>query len=451
MKKLILSCAIALFSLCTAQAATSDKPNLIFIYADDWGYGDIGAHGSTFCKTPQLDKMIEEGTDFQNFSVVNPVCSPSRVAIMTGHYPARHSVHRHFATLQHHKKTGMPDWLDPKAVMLPRLLQQGGYKTAHYGKWHLTNVDIDDAPLPDQYGYDDYKAFNLPGPNAPADSPIPNALKFIEENKEKPFFINLWIHETHTPHYPKPEFEALHPELNDRQKVYAAIVSEGDTGVGKILAKLKELEIDKNTLVIFSSDNGPERTGAKKITEDASTGPGKGSYYSVGETAGLRGQKRSLNAGGVRVPFIAWWPGTVPAGKIDKTTTLAGTDILPTFCSLAGVTLPEDYQADGVDITSALKGENFERNKPVYWDWRAATGKKDFWASSGIAEGKWKLLHNKKLKRTELYDMTVDFKERKDLSKQNPELVEKLLAKITAWQKTLPDAPPADCISKHRN
>jgi N-acetylgalactosamine-6-sulfatase len=446
MKTLLTS----IYLLMAAALCAAQKPNIIFIFADDWGYGDVGAHGSTFCKTPYLDQMIQEGTNFHNFSVSNPVCSPSRAAVMTGHFPARHCIHRHFATLNHHKSTGMPDWLDPKAVMLPRLLQQGGYKTAHYGKWHLTNVAVSDAPLPDQYGYDDYKAFNLPGPNAPADSPIPNAIEFIETNKDQPFFINLWIHETHTPHYPKEEFMKEHEGLDEAKQVYAAIVSEGDKGVGKILAKLKELNIDKNTLVIFSSDNGPEKSGGTKNMGDSATGPGKGIFYSRGETAGLRGRKRSLYAGGVRVPFIVWWPGTVPAGKNDHTTTLSAVDLLPTFCSLAKVALPADYKADGEDVTAALLGKPFDRSKTVYWDWRKTNKSKDFWAATGVAEGKWKLLHNEKLKKTELYDTSKDFKEASNVAKDHPEVVEQLLAKIDVWLDTLPAAPPAHTISKHR-
>ena len=447
---IIVTITYTLLIVPQVNAKPTVQPNIIFIFADDWGYGDIGAHGSTFCKTPHLDQMIKEGTNFQNFSVSNPVCSPSRAAVMTGHFPARHCIHRHFATLSHHKATGMPDWLDPKAVMLPRLLQKGGYKTAHYGKWHLTNVAVSDAPLPDQYGYDDYKAFNLPGPNASADSPIPNALKFIEANKDQPFFINLWIHETHTPHYPKPDFEKLHTNLGERQKVYAAIVSEGDAGVGKILQKLKDLKIDKNTLVIFSSDNGPERSGKRKVINDAATGPGKGTFYSVGETAGLRGRKRSLYAGGIRVPFIVWWPGTVPAGKVDKTTTISAVDLLPTFCHLGNVELPENYKPDGENVTAVFKGEKFERSKVVYWDWRKSNKSKDFWASTGIAEGRWKLLYNESQNRTALYDTTVDFAERQNSAEEHPKVVKQLKAKLAAWLKTLPVVPPAHCISKHR-
>ncbi len=128
-------------------AAEETKPNIIFIFADDWGYGDLGIQGSTFCKTPNLDKMAAEGIDFQNFSVVNPVCSPSRVGVMTGQFPARQSVHGHFASVESHIQRKMPDWLNPQAPLLPKMLKEAGYTSAHFGKWHLSNTHVENAPF----------------------------------------------------------------------------------------------------------------------------------------------------------------------------------------------------------------------------------------------------------------------------------------------------------------
>ena len=137
----------------SAQAADS-RPNIVFIFADDWGWGDLSCHGNTQLRTPNIDRLAAQGIDFQRFAVCNPVCSPSRTAAMTGHFPARYSVHQHFAEHEMNRQRGMPDWLDPKAVMVPRLLQQAGYRTGHFGKWHFTNSTIPDAPHPRKYGFD---------------------------------------------------------------------------------------------------------------------------------------------------------------------------------------------------------------------------------------------------------------------------------------------------------
>ena len=439
-----------------AKESSSVKPNIIFIFADDWGYGDLGIHGSTFCETPRLDRMAAEGTDFQNFTVNHPVCSPSRTAVMTGHFPARHSVHQHFASVAHHERAGMPDWLNPQAPMLPRMLREAGYATAHFGKWHLSNDHISDAPLPDAYGYDEYGAFNLPR-NAEEQmnthATCPRAVDFIRRHSDQPFFINLWLHETHTPHYPLEEYLKEFESLDEQKQVYASIVAEGDAGVGLILDTLKELGLDENTLVIFSSDNGPEWTGAenKKQLVDTSTGPGYGSYYSVGEKGDLKGQKRSLYAGGIRVPFIARWPGVIPTGRVDRESVLTAVDLLPTFMELSGKSLPVEYKPDGQSIVGALKGKALTREKPIFWEWAPARDHAEVWPHLGIRQGKWKLLLNEKLGKAELYNIEEDWAETTDVSKDHPELLAQLTQKLHDWKKTIPIEAPESCFSSERN
>ena len=456
----MLVIVLMLFSCANKNKTTSEnteivsrnQPNIIFIYADDWGYGDLGIHGSTFCKTPNLDKMAAEGIDFQNFSVVNPVCSPSRVAVMTGQFPARQSVHGHFATVESHIDRGMPDWLNPNAPSLPRMLKNAGYATAHFGKWHLSNTHVSDAPSPLEYGYDEYGAFNLPSSlhQMQVDSTLYKTIDFITRKKDQPFFVNAWIHATHTPHYPEEKYMKQFAYLNEQEQVYAAVVAEYDARIGELMETLKTLGIDENTLVIFSSDNGPEITGVNKAADDNSTGPGLGTYYSVGETSGLKGQKRSLFAGGVRIPFIVRWPGTVPVGVVNKTTEMATVDLLPTFLELANENLPEGYQSDGESIVAVIKGETYNREKPIYWDWRFSNNTPYFWPSSGIQEGNWKLLTNTELDRTELYDISSDWTEQNNVSNDYPEKVTDLLHKINNFERTLPTSPPADCFSKER-
>jgi len=430
--------------------ASLKPPNIIFIFADDWGYGDLGIHGSGFCKTPNLDRMAEEGIDFRQFTVNNPVCSPSRTAVMTGQFPARHCIHRHFASVEHHQKAGMPDWLDPKLPLLPKLLKKAGYITGHFGKWHLTNRHVPDAPLPPEYGYDEYGAFNVPGPQIRTAETCPRAVDFIRRHKDKSFFINVWLHETHTPHYPLPKYLKRFEHLDEQKRVYAAVVAEADAGIGSILGTLKKLGLDENTLVIFSSDNGPEWTGKRTAQDDNSTGRGLGTYYSVGETAGLKGPKRSLFAGGIRVPFVARWPGVIPKGRIDRTSVLTGVDLFPTFLELAGQSIPTDLKLDGESIVPALKGLVFKRTKPIHWEWRGGHGPPYLWPHLGIRDDKSKMLVNEELNRTELYDIEADWAETTNVAADNPHVVNALTKKALAWKKSLPTKPPAHCFSRLR-
>ncbi len=428
----------------------SKRPNIIFIFADDWGYGDLGIHGSVFCKTPHLDRMAKEGIDFQQFTVNNPVCSPSRTAVMTGQFPARHCIHQHFASVEHHQKAGMPDWLDPKLSLLPRLLKKVGYITGHFGKWHLTNRHVPDAPLPTEYGFDEYGAFNVPGVQIRTAETCPRTVDYIRRHKDQPFFINVWLHETHTPHYPQEEYLKQFQHLDEQQRVYAAVVAEADAGIGSILSTLKELGLDDNTLVIFSSDNGPEWTGKRKATDDNSTGPGLGTYYSVGQTAGLKGQKRSLFAGGIRVPFIACWPGVIPKGRVDRTSVLTAVDLFPTFLELAGQSRPVDLKLDGESIVTALKGLGFKRTQPIHWEWRGGHGPPYLWPHLGIRDGKWKMMVNQELNRTELYDIGADWAETTNVAVDNPDVVKALTKKVLAWKRSLPIDPPSHCFSRLR-
>lgn len=445
--------------LTVSLTAAIEKPNIIFIFADDWGYGDLGIHGSTFCETPHLDQMVKEGIDFANFTVDSPVCTPSRVAVMTGQFPARHSIHQHFQGIKAHIKRGMPDWLDAQAPMLPRMMQEAGYTTGHFGKWHLGSVK--DSPTEDAYGYDRFATFNGSNKN-----PIPkkglasvdHAEKFIREFKDKPFFINLWLHEAHLAHYPVDKYMEKFKDLDEQKQVYASIIAEGDEGVGRILSLLKELGIDDNTLVVFSTDNGAERTRGEdeklhkpEKSDGKDDSPGLGGWYSVGESGGLKGGKRSLFAGGIRVPFIVRWPGVVPAGKTDKTSVVTAVDLLPTFVEVGGGKLPGDYKPDGESVLAAFKGESFERTKPIFWEWRGGSDKPYTWPSLAMREGKWKLLVNKKEGKMELYDLENDWAEKKDLAKENPEIVKELSDKIDAWKKSLPTTPSPNAMSKARS
>ncbi len=446
----ILSAVVA------SAAAPAARPNIVVILADDWGWGDLGSHGHPYLKTPHLDRLVADGTDFRRFTVAGSVCSPSRAAIMTGQFPARFNIHGHFATVESHVQRGMPDWLNPKAVLLPRLLQLAGYATAHYGKWHLSNIMVPDAPLPPAYGYDAYGTFNGAGPQMPVHDDVKNSIAFIERShaEKKPFFLNLWVHEPHTPHYPKPEYLEKFAHLPDEPaRIYAAVIAHADARIGELLATLDRLGVAKDTLVIFTSDNGPENTGsaARRISEDDSTGPGLGSFASVGTTGGHRGRKRSLLHGGIGVPFLARWPGKIAAGKTDDVTALTAVDLLPTFCAIAGVKLPAAYAPDGVDQTAALLGRpGAERTKPIFWQWNTAAKTGDTWPALAVHAGTEKLLVGKDPAQVELFRFPADRFEKTNLASDQAADVARLRALLAAWTATLPAQPDPSCFSATR-
>lgn len=434
----------------------SKRPNVVLFFADDWGWGDLGCHGNKQLKTPNLDKLASQGTDFMNFNVCNPVCSPSRTALMTGRYPARYCIHEHFAGIESNRSRGMPDWLDPETVLLPRLFMSAGYATGHFGKWHLTNRGCDDAPLPAAYGYNESAVFNGPGPQvSPADSgTYDKAIEFIRKHKDGPFFVNIWLHETHTPHFPKKHFLKDFEDLDIRHKVYAAVVAEGDHGVGRITNILDELGLADNTLVIFSADNGPEATSAgnRQAGQPALEWKGEAgldTYYSLGTTGGLRGRKRSLFEGGVRTPFIVRWPGHTPAGKKNEETVLTAVDILPTLCHVAGIGLPAEYEPDGEDLIDALLGKPVLRRKPIFWEWKG-TAAGENWPRLGVRDGDMKLVMNHDGSRKELHSLRNDRGESMNMASADPDTVRRLSTMVMEWRKTLPDHPSGRCISKFR-
>ncbi|MEP1486848.1 MAG: sulfatase-like hydrolase/transferase [Algibacter sp.] len=456
---LLQNCAPNSANNSTENKAT--KPNIIFIFADDWGWGDLSAHGHPYVKTPNIDRLVNEGTDFLRFTVASGVCSPSRVAVMTGQFPARHNIDGHFAWVPSNAKRNMPDWLDYDITLLPKLLQKSGYATAHFGKWHLSNNMVPDSPTPIEYGYDTYGAFNCSGEQMPYYKDADNTIDFIEKNnrEHKPFFINLWVHEPHTPHHVVPKYQWRFPELEAADNIYASILSHADDRIGKVLNALDRLKLTDNTLVVFSSDNGPARA-VKTITElrtylDTATGVGYGIGASKGVTGGRKGYKASLFEGGIGVPFIARWPGKIKAGVIDDSSLISAVDLLPTFCEVAGVKLPENYKPDGISQVTTLMGKTYpSRTKPLFWkigaSWPINKNKPDHWVSYAIVDNQWKLVANQDLSYVELYDIAKDVSEKNDLKEQRTDVVDDLKNKIIVWQKTLPKKPKNKLFSKER-
>jgi len=442
---LALQLAIAVAPLLAGPVAVGapPRPNIVFIFADDWGWGDLSSRGHPWLQTPHLDRLAREGVDFRQFNVLNPVCSPSRTAAMTGMFPARFCVHEHFAPGINVQR-GMPDWLDPRAPMLPRFLKQAGYRTGHFGKWHLTNSGATGAPLPAAYGLDESAVFNGPGPQVGLHDIADHAVRFMRSSEGQPFYVNVWLHESHTPHVPTPESMEKWKHLDEQKQVYAAVISDGDKAVGKILDALRELRVEDNTIVIFSSDNGPEWTGGP----DRKGRPGRyDTYYSMGQTGGLRGRKRSLFEGGIRVPFLVRWPGHAPAGVINERTVVTAVDLLPTLCAAAGVTLPGDYRGDGENLLAAFRGQAVTRTRPIFWEWRGNKTEPDWWPRLAVRDGDWKLALTYDASRVTLHRLVDDRAEATDVAKENPAIVARLTQLALEWKASLPEKPSPDCIS----
>ncbi|MDZ4290059.1 MAG: sulfatase-like hydrolase/transferase, partial [Prosthecobacter sp.] len=271
MKRLLLLLSLFTSAALTA-AADSPRPNVLFILADDLGWGDLSCYGNTVHKTPNLDKLAAGGTQFTQFYVNGSVCSPSRCAFFTGQYPARHRIHGHYATKQQNDARGMSHWLEPKAPNVARIFHASGYATAHIGKWHLGNDA--QGPAISEYGFD-FVGSGEGGADVKKDDPyyrahstalfVDEALKFIGEHQAWPFYLQLCTLVPHATLNPTPEqlqpFErlsAVNQPHKSAQAIFSASVNDLDQQVGRLLEGLKTMGIEENTIVIFSSDNGPE-------------------------------------------------------------------------------------------------------------------------------------------------------------------------------------------------
>ena len=454
--KFLLTCFA--FLLISNLGFAAKPPNILFIFSDDWGWVDLSCHGHPYVKTPNIDRLAKEGTDFHRFTVASGVCSPSRTAVMTGHFPARYNIDGHFAWVPSNAKRGMPDWLDPATPTLPKMLQKAGYATAHYGKWHISNNMIPDSPTPAEYGYDEYGAFNCSGEQMPVHEDAIHTNAFIEKAvaADKPFFINLWVHEPHTPFHTVPKYEWKFRDMESRpDQIYASVLSHADDRIGDVLKTLDRLKIADKTLVIFSSDNGPARAsknGELSLNYDTATGAGWGINAAKGITAGRKAYKASLFEGGINVPFIARWPGKIAAGKVDNDSLISAVDLLPTFVKIAGAELPADYQADGLDQSQVLQGkaEAKTRTKPLFWKSGARKGSETHWVAYAVVHNQWKFVTNSDGSKEELYDIVADPYEATDVKDAHPEAFAQSKKLLADWKKTLPAKPSGNVFSELR-
>ncbi|MDP6556110.1 MAG: sulfatase [Pirellulaceae bacterium] len=411
-----------------------ERPNIVFILADDMGWPDLACYGHAFHETPVLDALASQGMKFSNF-YATPVCSSTRSTILSGQYSARTGITdfipghwRPFERLvvpeiDHHLKDGVRTPGDA--------LQAAGYATGHFGKWHVGN---DREHQPDKHGYQvterqlgkpfrQWRENPKPGPKR-IDLLTDASLWFIEQHQDEPFFLTVSHHAVHIPvegnaatiakyeKKPKPAIGVNHP-------IYAAMVEDLDTSVARILQKLDALKLADTTIVVFASDNG----GLQKI------------YTGVGETVStntpLRDEKGTLYEGGIRVPLIVRWPGVVEPGTVNHEPTTTS-DLLPTFCEMAGATLPAQ-PIDGTSIVSLLHDPQASLKRDAiyfhYPHYHHST------PAGAIRMGDWKLIEFYADGRLELYNLANDISEKQNQASLRPELAVALQERLAAWRR----------------
>ena len=442
---LILGC-LSLFCVSNAQNPSKEvKPNFVIIFTDDQGYADLSCFGGEHVKTPRIDKMAAEGARLTSFYVAAAVCTPSRAALMTGSYPRRNdmAVGTDFAVLLAADHKG----LNPDEVTIAEVLKSAGYRTGMFGKWHLG-----DQPefLPTRQGFDEFfglpyshdihpyhtnqKKYNFPSlPLLEGETVIEmdpdadyltqritdRAVGFIEKHRDEPFFVYVPHPIPHRPLHASPPFmtvvseevkEALTKEgdsvdYKTRDKIYSNAISEIDWSVGQILDALKRNGLDGNTLVIFTSDNGPSK----------------------GLATPLRGKKGSTYEGGMRMPTVIRWPGKIPSGQVNDEI-MTTMDLLPTFAQLSGAELPADRVLDGKDIMPVLSHKAHSPHQAFFYH------KGNMLAA--VRSGKWKL-HVDGEKPIALYDLERDISESTNVLEGNRSIADRLLAYIKDFQEDI--------------
>lgn len=431
------------------------KPNIIFILADDLGVSDLGCTGSTFHETPNLDRLSREGMRFTEGYAACPVCSPSRASAMTGKYPPRTGITDYIGGHRSGRLLPAPnaDHLKLEEKTIAEALKELGYVTAHIGKWHLGKTNF----YPENQGFDvnvgGYERGHPPSYFSPFKIPTltdgvdgeyltdrlaTECEKFIEANKDRPFFLNLWPYAVHTPLQAKADlvkkYEAKlakmpasapsdyrpEGERQDRRvqnhAVYAAMLESLDNNVGRIMKKLAALGIERRTMIIFTSDNGGLSTSEGSPTSNAPYRAGKGWLYE----------------GGTRVPLLIKWPGVTKPGS-QCNTPVVTVDFFPTLCAAAGLKSSAVKHLDGRNIIPLLKGGTIPARN-LFWHY-PHYGNQGGQPGGAVRAGDWKLIEWHDADRRELYNLRDDVIEQLDVAAAQPQKVQELQALLGAWRK----------------
>jgi len=413
----------------TTNPKSYNKPNLVFILIDDMGWTDVGCYGSKFHETPNIDRLASQGMKFTNAYAACPVCSPTRASILAGQYTARIGITDFIPGHQRPwEKLSVPQnllQLPLEAVTIAEVLKEQGYTTAHIGKWHLGGQGY----MPDDQGFDKVvdRARNQKDKQVTAYTE--QAIEFIEENRQQPFFLYLSHHTVHIPLEAPQELIDKYtskpkPATGVNNPVYAAMVEHLDTSIGRIIEKLDELNLNDRTILIFFSDNG----GLYQAY-----GGYQGERQSVTTNAPLRDEKGTLYEGGIREPLIVRWPGVVKAG----TTCIApvtSVDFYPTFLDIAGAKGDPSHVLDGESILPLLRQTGKLKRDSIYWHYPHYHHSRP---AGAIRQGHWKLIEFFEDGRLELYNLQKDIGEKKNLAGQMPEKASELQKKLAAWRKSV--------------
>lgn len=380
--------AVLFLLLPSLSDASEKRPNFIIALADDLGYGDLACYGHPHIRTPHLDRFAREGVKFTHCYAASANCSPARTGLMTGRTPWRVGVHNWIPMLS-------PMHVPETEITIATLLRDSGYATCHSGKWHLNGMfNLPGQPQPDDHGFDHWFSVQnngLPNHRNPynfvrngipvgplegysAELVADEAIDWLRNGRklDQPFFLFVCFHEPHEPIASAPRFTRQYEQFEDlSQRAHYGNVTQLDSEFGRLLAEVDSQGLTDNTLVLFTSDNGPAITG-------------KHPYGSAGN---LRAKKGWLWEGGIRVPGIARWPGKIDADTVSAEP-VSGVDLLPTLCELAGVEVPQDRALDGTSIKPLFDGEMLARHTPLYWHFLRAKGP----VKVAMRDGDWKMV-----------------------------------------------------------
>lgn len=454
-------CALMCGFACVTEAAQTNKPNVVFILIDDMGYADTSCYrtsGTPVVDTTNINRIAAEGTRFTQYHATSPICSPSRTALISGSQPGRWRITSYLDNKSINRNRNMADFADPQMPSIGRAFKAAGYKTGHFGKWHLdAGRNVDDSPLPQAYGFDEslvsfeglgnrelIEGDGLSDANAQSkqgnlewmpkyecgSNHVNAALAFLAAHTNEPCYVNLWFNDVHTAWLPQAGTWQKYATVttNVTEQKFYAVLENLDKQVGRFLTGLDNLGLTTNTILIYASDNGA---------------PGDGSAaFALARNGGLRGKKGSVYEGGTRLPFIVRWPGKVAAGVVNTNSVITGVDFLPTMCAMANISLPSNYIPDGEDMSGAILGNNQNRTKPAIWwfinDVGPAPGNYHHAPPLAIRIGKWKALTDYTKSVIELYDINSDPFETTNLAASQSTTANSMADQVIAWWQTMP-------------